>query len=399
LGVLPLGYYGQFGPGIRSLIITLYRDSGMTQPAIKRYFETFGIEISKATISRMLTESHEVFHKEKDDIFIAGMNSTSYQHIDDTGSKVNGKRHYTHVLCNPYYTAFFTMPKKDRLTVISILCCGVMNFTLNDESYQLMSELGLSDKQLKSLMNAATHGVMNQKEIDCILKELFPNPKKHRTSRRIILEACAIIYYQSLDHSIEHLMCDDAPQFNRIAAYKALCWIHEGRHYKKLNPLVEQHRDILDDFNDQFWDLYRELLSYKEAPTPELAKVLQLSFTNLFSTKTGYEALDNRMALTMAKQKELLLVLDFPFLPLQNNPAELGARVQARIRDINFQTISENGTKSKDTFATIVQTARKLGVNIYNYINDRVSKKYEMPSLAELILRQPGEMDGVFNST
>ena len=57
-----------------------------------------------------------------------------------------------------------------------------------------------------------------------------------------------------------------------------------------------------------------------------------------------------------------------------------------RIRDINFQTVSVNGTKSKDTFATIVQTARKLGVNIYHYVYDRVSKKFEMASLAEMIL-------------
>lgn len=85
------------------------------------------------------------------------------------------------------------------------------------------------------------------------------------------------------------------------------------------------------------------------------------------------------------KKKSLLLPLIFPFLPLHNNPAELGARAQARMRDINLQTVSENGTKTKDTFATIVQTARKHSVNIYNYVYDRVTKKYEMPSLANLI--------------
>ena len=61
------------------------------------------------------------------------------------------------------------------------------------------------------------------------------------------------------------------------------------------------------------------------------------------------------------------------------------SRVQARMRDINLHTISDNGTKSKDTFATIVQTAKKLGVNIYDYIRDRVSQKNEMQSLADII--------------
>jgi hypothetical protein len=47
---------------------------------------------------------------------------------------------------------------------------------------------------------------------------------------------------------------------------------------------------------------------------------------------------------------------------------------------------TSNCTKSNDTFATIVQTARKLKVNVYQYIYDRVTKKFEMLSLAELIL-------------
>jgi len=88
--------------------------------------------------------------------------------------------------------------------------------------------------------------------------------------------------------------------------------------------------------------------------------------------------------MTLLKKESLLLVLKFPFLSLHNNPAELGARVQARMRDINLQTISANGTKTKYTFATIVQTARKLGVNIH----DRISEAYKMPSLASLITQQ-----------
>ena len=111
-----------------------------------------------------------------------------------------------------------------------------------------------------------------------------------------------------------------------------------------------------------------------------------MQFDTLVATTTGYDILDQRIAKTGAKKQALLLVLDHPFLPLHNNASELGTRFQARIRDINFQTVSQNGTKSKDTFATIVQTARKLKVNVYQYIYDRVTKKFEMPSLAELIL-------------
>ena len=107
-----------------------------------------------------------------------------------------------------------------------------------------------------------------------------------------------------------------------------------------------------------------------------MAQQLSIQFDTLFATTTGYDVLDQRIAKTRAKKQALLLVLDHPFLPLHNNGSELGARFQARMRDINYQTVSPNGTKSKDTFATIVLTARKLKVNVYQYIYDRVTKKF-----------------------
>ena len=108
----------------------------------------------------------------------------------------------------------------------------------------------------------------------------------------------------------------------------------------------------------------------------------------MFSTKTGYDQLDERIALTSAKHKALLLPLKFAFLPLHNNDAEGGAQHQARLRDIHLQTRNEKGTKVKDTFATMVKTARKLKVNFFDYVLDRITKKYSMTSLAALILQQ-----------
>ena len=61
----PDGYDGDFGPGIKSIILSVYHDSKMTQPAIKRFFDTWNIQISKATISRILTDNHDTFHQEK----------------------------------------------------------------------------------------------------------------------------------------------------------------------------------------------------------------------------------------------------------------------------------------------------------------------------------------------
>ena len=43
-------------------------------------------------------------------------------------------------------------------------------------------------------------------------------------------------------------MCDNAPQFKLLTEELTLCWIHDGRHYKKLNPVVPQHKTLRDAF-------------------------------------------------------------------------------------------------------------------------------------------------------
>ncbi|MGL6083389.1 MAG: IS66 family transposase [Gammaproteobacteria bacterium] len=389
---LPQEYKGsEFGPGVKALVISLYRDSGMTELAIERFLKTFDLQISHGTISSWLTENNDVFHAEKEDIIDAGRQASVYQQMDDTGSRVNGKNHYTHVLCNEFFTAYFTRPGKDRLTLLEVLCRDRLMFLFNQDALALMKEFGLAKKWLAHIGPILQTQPLTRKEMDRLLQTLFENPKKHSTNRRIVLESAALAWYQQSEYYIQYLMTDDAPQFNKLALHHLLCWIHDGRHYKKLSPLADMNRNILKAFLEQYWNYYDALLAYKEAPSQEIATQLSEQFDQLFSTTTGYDALDHRIAMTQSKRKELLLVLDHPFLPLHNNGSELGTRFQARIRDINFQTVSENGTKSKDTFATLVQTARKMGVNFYRYVYDRVTKKFEMPSLAELILRKAQE--------
>jgi hypothetical protein len=119
---LPPGYDGEFGPGVRSLVISLAASSAMTQPAIVSFLNTHGIFISGATVGRILSSGLDpIFHTEKADIIRAGMASSDYAHIDDTSARVMGQNHYTHVLCNPYFTTYVTLPRKDRMTIIEIL--------------------------------------------------------------------------------------------------------------------------------------------------------------------------------------------------------------------------------------------------------------------------------------
>ena len=108
-------------------------------------------------------------------------------------------------------------------------------------------------------------------------------------------------------------------------------------------------------------------------------------FETLFATVTGYQALDERIAKTRAKQRCLLMVLAHPEIPLHNNPAELGARARVRKRDVSFGPRTHEGARAWDTFMTLAATATKLGVSFYHYIQDRISGTSQMPSLADLI--------------
>ena len=382
---LPKGYDGAFGPHIKSLIINQHFVHRMPEPAIMQFLQSHGVAISAATISRIITDNHEQFHSEKKEIVDAGLQSSVYQQLDDTSARVNGRNNFTHVLCNPYYTAYFTKPNKNRLTILEILNQKPLTFQFNSSAYALMRQMELSQEILTKLKKLKPKPTMNRKEIEQILDNLFPIANKHARSRRIILEASAITAYLNSSNAIKILLTDDAKQFKQITEYLALCWVHDGRHYKKLSPAFAVYQKKLDLFLNKYWDYYHKLLNYKKKPSKSLANKLEKEFDKLFSTATGYTQLEERIARTKLKKDSLLLVLKYPELPLHNNTSELGARAQARYRDISFQTKNAKGTESKDTFMTIIETAKKLGINTYSYIFDRVSNRFKMPSLASLV--------------
>ena len=188
--------------------------------------------------------------------------------------------------------------------------------------------------------------------------------------------------HQTLVPVVETIVCDDASQFKLLTEKLALCWIHAGRHYEKLSPVVPRHAKLLDSFAERYWDYYRSLQRYRASPSDEWAASLRLDFDELFSTRTGYEALDDRIAKTASKKDELLNVLSVPSVPLHNNDSELHARVSARRRDVSLHSRSVRGARAMDIFTTLVQTSKKHGVSAYAYFRDRISRRFELSSLA-----------------
>src|SRR3989337_3666021 len=235
IGKLPKGIEGEFGHELKSLIITLKHASNMSEPKIHEFLENVGINISPATISRILTTNNEVFHCEEADIFKAGLSSTVYHQIDDTGAKVNGKNHYAQILCNPFYTAYFTIPSKDRLSILDLLQGGKPRiYFFNEEAFTLMESFRLPGKIISKIRNAALDTILDEKQMQQLIGKIFSNPNKGKIQRTRIMDAAAIAAYHNQTEFpvVQVLLSDDAPQFKQLTGEQALCWVHDGRNYK-----------------------------------------------------------------------------------------------------------------------------------------------------------------------
>ena len=387
LAQLPAGYHGQFGPGVRAWVLALYYAGGMSEPKLLELLHTVGMQISAGQLSDLLIQDQEPFHAECAAVVRAGLASSPWHHLDSTGTRVNGRNQHCHVLCNPLYTAYCTFPTQDRLSLLRVLLGGAdPSFRLNEEALNLLKQLGLAHKWRQKLTRLLPHEQeWKESQLDEWLDQHLPT--LGTKPRKLLKDSLAIAAYhtQTACPVVELLVCDDAPQFRWLTAELALCWVHEYRHYKKLTPCLAYHRQRLDQFQEHFWKLYRQLLAYQQHPTPKEADDLRAEFERLFGESSDYEQLDKRKALTLAKKDHLLMVLSHPEIPLHNNPAELGARQRVRKRDVSLQARTREGIGAWDTFQTLVSTAKKLGVNIYQYLHDRLTQTNTFPSLAHLI--------------
>lgn len=387
LASLPGGYTGQFGPGVRTWVLTLYYGGQMSEPKILEVLHAIGMQISAGQLSNMLIRDQDVFHAERAAVIKAGLESSPWQHLDSTGTRVNGCNQHCHVLCNPLYTAYRTTVYKDRRSLLRVLLGGMdPTFQFNALALELLSHMGVSLKWSTKLSTVLADGQdFTEERIDALLTSCLP--AMGSTVRKNVKDALAIAAYrtQTSYPVVELLLCDDAPQFNWLTAQLALCWVHEYRHYKKLVPRFSSHLDLLQDFADRFWKLYRTLLDYRDHHNPAQAAAILTLFDQLFGEKSGYQQLDACKARTLAKKDALLMVLTHPEILLHNNPAELGARQRVRKRDVSLQARTREGIEAWDTFQTLVATAKKLGVNLFHYVHDRMLHTNALPSLATLI--------------
>lgn len=387
LASLPPGYHGQFGPGLKALVLALYYAGEMSEPKLLAFLRSLGVQVADGTLAGWLIHDQDIFHAEAAAVTDAGLTSSPWHHLDDTATRVDGANGHCFVLGNPLFTRYRTLPRKDRLAVLDVLRDGrPRTFLLDAAAQTRLDDLQLAGRTRQALTRFPRDTVVDEAMLETWLDDHLPGLGVQ--AAKAIRETLAVAAYRAARDGpvVRLLVGDDAGQWAGVTAEgRALCWIHAGRHFKELTPCVPQHRALLDDFLTRFWDYYRELVTYRERPSPAEAVRLEAAFDTLFASETGYRGLDTRIAATRANKAELLVVLTHPEVPLHNNPAELGARQRVRKRDVSFGPRSAAGMRAWDTFQTLVATTGKLGVSFYHYVRDRVTEAYQLPALADLI--------------
>jgi hypothetical protein len=386
LAARPAGYEGEFGPGSKTLSLSLVYGCHLSQPLLQTFLEDAGLLISRGQVTNLVTERLDAFHAEQGAVLQAGLASAPWQHLDVTSTPLDGEAHACHVLGNPLFSHYHTTPQQDRASALDVLRGGApRQYRLDATAYSHLAYLGSAAYLVRALQGFPQAITWTTAEFQQLLDRRLP--QLGAEARKQVEEAAAIAAYWADPHwpVVQCLVADDTATLRGLTRELALCWIHDGRHYTKLLPQFECHRRALARFRQRYWDYYRELLAYREAPSAAEAARLEAAFDALFGTESLWTGLSTCIERTRANRVKLLRVLTHPELPLHNNPAELAARRRVRKRDVSFGPRSPAGLRAWDTFQGLAETARKLGLRFWAYLQDRITRAEEIPRLSQII--------------
>ena len=400
-----------FGNELCAFILDQHHQCQVTQPLLYEQLREFGIDISEGQLNNILTENNHLFHQEKNEILQSALKVSSYIQVDDTGARHDGKNGYCTQIGNEFFAWFQSTENKSRINFLEILNSVYTNagYLLNERAFEYMLVNGLPKISLEKLKNSLStlplcnsnvipidihlnskpseqgiknHFLTKESWLDWLKKQNIVNKTHIKIATEAVLLAGALKGGLNEDLVI---LSDDAGQFNIPFLIHALCWIHEERHIKKLIPTTESYRTIQEKTLEDFWNLYRTIKEYKKNPTLEFRISIQNSFDELFKRKTGYVLLDLVLQRALIKKKELLVVLERPDIPLHNNGSETDIREYVKRKKVSGGTRSLSGQQSRDTFASVKKTCRKLGLSFYTYLKDRLSGTFKIVKLGSLI--------------
>jgi hypothetical protein len=377
-----------FGPTLIAYILYQYHQCNVTQPLLREQLQELGIDISAGQINHLLTANLDDFHGEKAAILTAGLASSSYVGVDDTGARHQGHNGYCTALGNDLFAYFESTDSKSRLNFLTVLRGASDGYAINEVTLAYWERQQLAKDVVASLR-------VGPRQFACAaawqawLAEVAVTTKRHV---RIATEGALLgqLIEQGVSADLV-ILSDGAPQFDILV--HASCWVHAERPLARAIPYNEAHRCALESVRRQLWDLYQELKAYQAKPQSGDKAALEARFDLLVGQQSDYPTtIGSALKEMRAHKADLLRVLEHPEVPLHNNGTESIIRGYVKTRKISGSTRNAAGRRCRDTFASLKKTCRKLGVSFWDYLRDRLGNLGRLPRLSELI-RQRGAED------
>jgi len=376
-----------FGPTLISFIIHQYHYQHVTQPLLLEQLDQLGIDISAGQLNRILTEKKDAFHDEKTEVLLAGLAVSSYVQVDDTGAKHQGHNGFCTHIGNDLFAYFESTDSKSRQNFLEVLRGPHLDYLINDEAVAYWQRQKLAQTVIERLTSGVSW-LPNKVAWQAYLAVREVSDERHV---RIATEGALL--GSLIAHGVSPalvVLSDGAGQFDVFV--HALCWLHVERPLQRLVPHHEKHRQAIEQIRQRIWDLYAGLKAYKEMPSPMARDALAKQFDELVAQRTDYPSIDGVLKGMAADRAKLLLVLQQPDVPLHNNLSEGHIRDYVKKRKISGSTRSDAGRRARDTFASLKKTCRRLGVNFWKYLQDRVGGLGKIPRLADLIRQKAEEI-------
>ena len=378
----PSYYQGQFGPTLKSFIDILHYDGRVTQGRIYSLLTSLGVSLSTGQVSHLLNHDRDEFHTEKADLLSTGLACSDYIQVDDTQAKHNGNNGYCLFIGNENFSFFESTDSKNRLNFLSCLNQKSISFVLNEAALAYCSHHKLPQKYLDRLRCERFD------DLDAYLDYIASCGLTSEHHMRLMTEAALLDSFYDKGHLRNiKILSDDAGQFS-ISMNNALCWFHAERPLKKLVAVHPQNAQEIKICLDQFWQIYALLKAYKEAPNEDDRVVIETQFDQLCAVQTTSISLRSALGKLKSNRKKLLLVLDYPKLPLHNNLSENDIREYVMRRKISGSTRSEVGRMCRDTFVSLKKTCVKHGIRFWDFLIDRHMRHYTIPRLALLVKKK-----------
>ncbi len=302
---LPQGVDSHFGSNLKAHMLYLYYKANMTQPTLLEYLRENGVKISSAQVSRILTEGHDVFHKEKEAMLKKAMEVSNYFVVDDTGHRHKGKNGYCTHIGNELFTYFKSSESKNRLNFLQILCVNGKSYHLNGFSFDYMKSQRFPSVDISRLKR--NNGMKFDNEF-LWLQFLKSQSISFQHHIKIATEA-ALYGFLLTSGLLNHLVfvSDEAGQFNIFN--HGLCWVHAERKLTNLIPNSEEQKSLVEKVLTAFWQLYDQLKRYKQNPNIILRVRLEESYDKIFAPSTKWKALNQVLSSFQKNHNRLLKVL------------------------------------------------------------------------------------------